>query len=791
MITLTGPNLLTLVVHSDHFQVSDNASSTFLERWNRFAYPSRRMSVPPENPKSDLPSKSSTPLTLIAAFTGTAVVAGVLGAAIAMPAVGGVSAVVNSAVDNFKSLPRDLAAPVLPELSIVRDASGKRLAYVYKENRTIVNLKQISPEMQKAIVAVEDSRYYEHNGVDVRGTVRAFTTNQQSGTVQQGGSTITQQYVKMVLLNNAKTEEEQKAATEKSAQRKLREASYAIALEKEKTKAEILTGYLNIAYFGSGAYGVEAASQTYFSKPASKLSIVEAATLAGTVQQPGAFDPIRNRRAATERRNAVLDRMYETGAITKAEHKKAKSTRLKSYVKHKKFPNGCTSSKSPYFCDYALSYIRRDSAFGATRKKRVKLLESGGLDITTTLDPGDQRSAQNAVRTHIPIGDPSYKAAAMTMVQPGTGKVLAMAQNTKWGTKKNTPGITTFNYNTRKRDGGTIGMQAGSTFKVFTLAAALEKGISPYISINSPARTTFYGFRDCDGYVFPPYTVGNAGLSTAGTFNMFTGTKGSVNTFFIGLERMVSLCRQAEIAESMGVRTGSGKKLLRVPSFPLGSNEVVPLDMAGAFATFPNDGVFCKTNPIQKIQNRNGKGKALYKFTPDCQRVLSSRVADTIVALMHGPMSAGGTAPNAAFGRPAAGKTGTSENSSAVWFSGYTPQIAGSVWVGDPRGGFKYPLSNVVINGRYHGVVYGGSLPAPIWRTAMVGAHADLPVAQFGGEAKSITQDYNEKSKEDSASGSDNADQPEPEPSQPAQPAPRPAEDQDFLDRLRNLDFGF
>jgi membrane peptidoglycan carboxypeptidase len=753
------------------------------------------MSVPTKNPKNDLPRKSSTPLTLIAAFTGTALVAGVVGAAIAMPAVGGVGAVVNSAVENFKSLPTDLADPTLPELSVIRDSSGKRLAYFYEQNRTVVNLKQISPQMQKAIIAIEDSRFYEHNGVDLRGTARAFATNQQSGSVQQGGSTITQQYVKMVLLNNAKTKEEEAAATAKNAQRKLREASLAIALEKEKTKGEVLAGYLNIAYFGSGAYGVEAAAQTYFSKPASKLTTVEAATLAGIVQQPGTFDPIRNRKDSRQRRDVVLNRMYELGEISTGQLKRAKSQKIQSYVNQTKFPNGCTTSDSPYFCDYALNYIRGDSAFGSTRRERVKLLRRGGLDITTTLNPGDQRSAQNAVRGYIPIGDASNKAAAISMVQPGTGKVLAMAQNTRWGTEDKL-GVTSFNYNVRYRDGGTIGMQAGSTFKVFTLAAALEKGISPYVGINAPSSATFYGFRDCDGYEFPPYTVGNYTGSPSGVHNMFTGTKSSVNTFFIGLERLVELCRQSEIAESMGVRTGSGKKLPAIPSFPLGSIEVVPLDMAGAYATFANDGVFCKANPIQRVTRSNGKGKDLYQYSPDCKRVLSSRVADTIVALTQGTMQSGGTGQGLTFGRPVAGKTGTTDNISAVWFTGYTPQISSSVWVGDPRGGYKYPLRNVWINGRYYSVVYGGKLPGPIWRSAMAGAHADLPYQGFGGEAKFITQKYNESQSRDTDSGSGNADRPNSAPSQT--PTPQPAapdsgneEDSDFLDRLRNLDFGF
>ena len=274
---------------------------------------------------------------------------------------------------------------------------------------------------------------------------------------------------------------------------------------------------------------------------------------------------------------------------------------------------------------------------------------------------------------------------------------------------------------------------------------------------------------------------------------MYSGTKGSVNTFFIGLERMVSLCRQAEIAEAMGVKTGDSKPLNRVPSFPLGSIEVVPLDMAGAYAGFANDGVWCKPNPVKSIKRTNS-GKKLYEFTPECNRVVSSRVADTIVALMQGPMSAGGTAPNAAFGRPASGKTGTTDNSSAVWFAGYTPQIASAVWVGDPRGGFEYPVRNTYINGRYYGVVYGATLPAPIWRQAMVGAHADLPVRGFGAEPKYISYQFQQNEDKKQASASQNAEKPKPQKPQPADPNETPSGTlggNDFLSKLKDLDFGF
>lgn len=732
------------------------------------------MAVASEN-RDQTTHGSSVQVRLLCTFVGTAVVAGVVAAGIAMPAVGGVSAVAKTAIESFESLPEKLGQPVLPQRSTVQDSGGKTLAYFWEENRVIVPLKKVAPVLLKAVIAIEDSRFYEHNGVDVRGTLRALATNQQSGEVVQGGSTITQQYVKLVLLNNAKTDAEKMAATERTAERKLREARYAIALENEVSKDAILDGYLNAAYYGAGAYGVEVAAQTYFRTSAKELDLVEAATLAGIIQQPAAFDPIRNPKASTARRNQVLLRMLELGDITSAQYTKAKKTPLKKYLTPKILKNGCTKAYASYFCDYTLNYIRNTPTFGKTKKARINFLQTGGLEIVTTLDRGDQGASQRTVENYIPIGDPSHKAAAISMVQPRTGKILAMAQNTKWGTKGN--GKTTYNYNVRRADGGTIGMQSGSSFKPFTLAAALEKGISPSISINAPGVKTFYGFRDCDGYQFPGYTVRNASVSEAGNFDMYSGTKHSVNTFFVGLEQMVSLCRQAEIAESLGVRRGDGKQLNRVPSFVLGANEVVPLDMAGAFAGFANDGVWCKPNPIDKIVGIED-GHKIYNASPDCHRVLSSAVAQTVTSLLKGPLGAGGTASGQTFGRPAAGKTGTSDSSSAVWFAGYTPQISSAVWVGDPRGGYRYPLRNVVINGRYYGTVYGGSLPAPIWRAAMAAAHSGLPIQDFGSAPS-----YYDSSGVDSGP---------PEQQSPSNPKPDKGTDwgRELLDRLPDFDFG-
>lgn len=705
-----------------------------------------------------------------------------------MPTVGAVSIAAKTAIDAFESYPSELADPVLPQRSTLTNASGKRIAYLWEQNRVNVPLKKVSQPMQDAMIAIEDSRFYEHNGVDVRGTVRALAANRSSGEIQQGGSTITQQYVKMIQLNNAKTKKDEAAAVERSVERKLREARYAIAVEKAKTKDEILEGYLNIAYFGSGAYGVEVAAETYFRKTAAKLDIVESATIAGVVQQPGAFDPIRNPKASRERRDEVLRQMRKLGYISQSEYQEAVNTGIREYLKPKELQNGCPTSASPYFCDYTLNYIRNEPTFGETKRERVNLLKTGGLTIKTTLDPQAQRSSQNAVESRVPIADPSNKAAAISMVQPGTGKVLAMAQNTEWGRKG--PGKTAYNFNVRTAEGGTIGMQSGSTFKPFTLAAALEKGISPNTAITSPSLKTFYGFRDCDGYNFPPYTVkGGGGVET-----MYSGTRGSINTFFVGLEQMVSLCRQAEIAEAMGVRKGNGKKLNRVPSFVLGANEVVTLDMAGAYAAFANDGVWCKPNPISTIKRRGGE--KVYDFESQCRRVLSSYVADTITSLLQGPVGGGGTFPSANFGRPIAGKTGTTDSSSAVWFVGYTPQIAAAVWVGDPRGGYRYPLNNVVINGVYYSNVYGATIPGPIWRSAMSGAHGGLPIRAFGGGPKEFDVRLKESDDKGGQGGrGGQKDEPEPLPAEPQAPADPNAGaelDEFNLDELENLpDFSF
>ena len=316
------------------------------------------------------------------------------------------------------------------------------------------------------------------------------------------------------------------------------------------------------------------------------------------------------------------------------------------------------------------------------------------------------------------------------MVQPGTGHIIAMTQNREWGTSGK--GRTTYNYNAPQSMGGTIGMQAGSTFKVFTLAAALEAGISPNEYISSPSPNTFNNFRNCEtGVPYDPVTVRNS--TTSGTLNMAQATAYSTNTYFMAIEERTGICRPVDIAESLGVTLGNGDPLLRVPSFTLGTMEIAPLSLANAYATFAAHGRYCEPVPILEIRDRDGA--KLNVPNGDCRQVLDRSVADGVTVMLNGVVDGnipGRTgAPMNLGDRPVAGKTGTTNESAAVWFAGFTPQVASAVWVGDPRGGYAFPLKDVTINGTYYRQVYGGTLAGPIWKASMEAALADKPIEEF------------------------------------------------------------
>jgi membrane peptidoglycan carboxypeptidase len=644
-----------------------------------------------------------------------------------LPVLAAVGVVANGSFNGYNGIPSTLTKPPLPQRTVILASDGTKIATLYYQDRIEVPITEISQVMQDAIIAIEDSRFYSHHGFDLRGTLRALVSN-ATGSDVQGGSTITQQYVKNILLGSANSDQAIAAATERSYARKLQELRYALAIEKQMTKKQILEGYLNIAYFGSGAYGVEAAARRYFSKSASRLTLAESSLLAGLVQQPYGYDPIRHPEAAINRRSIVLNRMAELGYTTQEQADATKNRPLSDILNPTTNSNGCTSSIAPFFCDYVLKVVRSSQAFGATLAERDALLRKGGLTITTTLDVNAQTGAQKAVNKYIPPKDKSNKAAAISMIRPGTGDVVAMAQNRLWGTTGR--GKTTYNYNTDRGMGGTIGMQAGSTFKIFVLAAAIEMGFSAFEEIKAPKESTFENFYNCAGTdLFPPYTAKN--FRGGGFYNMFTGTAYSVNNYYVALEEKTGICRPAEIAESMGVRTGSGASLARVPSFVLGANEVTPLSVATAYATFAAHGLYCKPRVILSVVDRDGN--VLPIGTSQCTQVIDPEVADGVTKILRGVISGypGSTGAGLAIGRDAAGKTGTTNDSAAVWFSGYTPDLEATVWVGDPRGGYRFPMQNLEINGRFYEDVFGSTLPGPIWRQSMINALKDIPRHKF------------------------------------------------------------
>jgi membrane peptidoglycan carboxypeptidase len=472
---------------------------------------------------------------------------------------------------------------------------------MYSQNRVNVPLSIVPLAMRQAIIAIEDSRFYAHHGVDYKGIVRAALTNAGAGGVRQGASTLTKQYVKNALIEAATDKAGQRAAKADSISRKLREARYAMALERKLTKDQILERYLNIAYFGHGVYGVGTAANYYFARPVNRLNLAQAALLAGMVQNPNNYDPSSKdatiRKVTRARRDTVLRRMHDLGFITDTQRVAAEG--LAIFTKLRPVGSGCEDPavNAPFFCDY-VRHVLEDTpagaALGATRAERQRALFGGGLTIRTTLDPVVQAAAQTAVDGHVPRRDPSGVAAAVDVVEPGTGNLRAMAVDKTYSDAKGSAN-TKVNFAT----GGSVGFQAGSTFKAFVLAEALRQGIPLGLTLYAPQKYTSKVYKDYQGGQVVAYEISNAGDSEAGTFNLVQATALSVNTYYLQLEERTGVDKPAALAESLGVHRMkdfvADQPLERVPSFVLGSNGVSPLDMATAYATFAAHGLYCPT----------------------------------------------------------------------------------------------------------------------------------------------------------------------------------------------------
>ncbi|WP_069768402.1 transglycosylase domain-containing protein [Streptomyces sp. LUP30] len=682
-----------------------------------------------------MPKKRSggglSPTQQAAKFLGVSVLAGAVLAGIALPAFGVLGLAAKGSVESFDELPVNLKTPPLSQRTAILDSEGGQIATVYSRDRTVVDLKNISPYMQKAIVAIEDSRFYKHGAVDLKGVLRALNKNVQSSGVAQGASTLTQQLVKNVAIEEAGDDPTKVAqATQQTIGRKIKELKYAIQLEEELSKKKILENYLNITFFGEQAYGVEAASQRYFSTHAKSLTLPQAALLAGIVQSPSRYDPVNDEAEATKRRNTVLARMAEVGDISEAEAAVAQKAPLGLKVKKPK--NGCITAVqgASFFCKYVERVFLSDPVFGKTKEQRAKIWNQGGLTIRTTLEPQAQKSVQSSLKDHVYKSD--KVAGAATLVEPGTGKILGMGQSKPFGYGKNE---TEYNYSVGSSMGGSnFGFPTGSTFKPFVAAAALEEGRPPNQEYSSPYQMQYPSpVQTCASK--PWVNTNNEKLeneseSEKGPFQLRKAMELSVNTYFVQMISDIGLCPVVKMTDALHVVQGNGDKLPEVPAIALGSKGISPLTMATAYAAFASRGMYCTPIAIESITQKVGdQKKSLEVPKSTCSRAMSEKTADTVNTLLSGVVDSGTGKQAGLSGRDNAGKTGTTDSRKNAWFVGYTPKLSGAVWVGSATQ--KVEMTNIWIGGHFHDQVYGGDTPGPIWRDAMTGALEGKDSGQF------------------------------------------------------------
>ena len=559
--------------------------------------------------------------------------------------------------------------------TFVYAADGSLLGSIPAErNREPVTAEGMSLWIRKATIAIEDRRFLEHNGVDIEGTARAALANIRAGEIVEGGSTITQQLVRNLYISR-----------EQTVQRKVKEACLATKLDRARTKQWILTTYLNQVYYGNRAYGIEAASRTYFTKPASRLLLSEAALLAGLTQAPSVFDPFTVPAKALARRNEVLRAMLDTGVITPRIYEKAVAAKLR--LRRGKVYDAI---REPYFFGYV-----RDRLIEEYGPQDVR---SGGLKVYTTIRPRYQRLAEEAIRDT--LDEPTDPAAALISISPRTGAIRAMAAVIPNRPKNQ------FNLLSQAI------RQTGSTFKTFVLTAAVDMGINPDSTyyVSAPFTYKLHPAGNCDdGTWWCVHTYAN---DYYGWSSIRSATIRSDNAVYAQLTLDVTPKRVAEVARRMGVRSPLDVNGAYVPAMGLGSIAVTPLDIASGYATLAAGGVYAEPMAIRRVvladgrvDTRAGWGK------PKRHRAISEGTAAVVTRILEQNVQSG-TGTRAAFGRPAAGKTGTNEEHADAWFAGYTPELATTVWIGYTRG--EIPMENV------HGIaVSGGSFPAEIWRLFM------------------------------------------------------------------------
>ena len=595
-----------------------------------------------------------------------------------------------------------IALPDLLQGSIITDMNGKPAgSLVGKENRVIVPLSKVSKQMQRAVLAVEDSDFYVHHGVSAKSVLRAVRANSAAGGVAQGGSTITQQLVKLSLVGN-----------EQSMKRKVKEASLALQLEQQFCKGrprhvckdQILERYLNTVYLGRGAYGVEAAAQMYFGKSAAELDWGDAAVLTSLIRNPTGYDPIRFPEVATRRRQVVLGRMAEVGAITKDEAALSEQTPLPTEIV--KSSSAATAQDLTYFERKVRDELLQAEWLAPTEALRRERIFNGGLVITSTLDPRAQLLAEAASASN-PIKKANPETVAVVaVVEPASGAVRGVVGQTE------IPGSGLVEIATPQ-----VGRSPGSSFKAFTLLAALESGYSIHDSIlASPAPQKLYKGWGIKDSTWPSGCKG-------GTIELTKATSSSNNCAFARLQAAVGGAKVIDVARRLGIDTLTDESAA-YPSLTLGGTTVRPLEMAAAYAAIANDGVYNPAHFVTKVTDQ--AGSVLFEFVPSTEQAISVDVARQATVALQGVVTGGtykgGSLPNR---QPAAGKSGTNEAAGGantdVWFVGFTPQIATAVWIGNPAG------QTEMKGGR----VQGGTVAGKVWHEFMAPYLSGSPVKQF------------------------------------------------------------
>lgn len=688
-------------------------------------------------------------------IVGMSAVAGLLVTAAVTPALAVTGMAANNGISMFENLPGYLEIDDLAEKSTIYALNGNEewipLASFFDDNREEVAWDDVSQFVKDAAIAGEDPRFYEHGGVDIMGTVRGAVKTAVTGTTE-GGSSITQQYVKNVLINKetneASTQEEFEAAyehaTRTTAERKLKEMKFAISLEKKYSKDEILLGYLNIAAFGGRVYGIEAAANYYFGVSSKDLTIAQSASLVAIVNHPEKFrldypesetnGEANGYAANKDRRDYVLDEMLKLKKITQEQHDEAINTPIEPNITEPS--TGCqTAGGHAFFCDYVTWEIKNkfDDPETENINEGTQMLQKGGLDIYTTINLYVQDEAIRAINDNVPqTTDQLDVGSSAVSVEVGTGRILAMAQNKSFS---NDPAVletsnrySAVNYNADYDYGGSSGFQPGSTYKVFTLAEWLKEGHAINETVDARRRADWGTFNNsCQGPMTPTgWNPRNDEGGNGGFWTALHNTVNSENTGFVAMAKQLDLCGIAKTAEALGAHRADGTALLQYPSTVLGTNEIAPLSMATAFAGLANQGLSCSPIAIDRIVD--AKGEEIAPPKSECTQALTPDVATAAEYAMQEVMQRGTGASSRwkmdTAGTPMIGKTGTTDNAEATWMAGSSTRVATVVGVYNVTG-------HVNLRDTYFDAGQAATLRHNIWPRIMDVANSKYPGGSF------------------------------------------------------------